>query len=243
VAPDDSEQRGEDAAPDLLWGSRGYAHPPLGTAATGSRDGEQLESPERDRWAELWREPPLQNGHVGGAPASAPVTAGSAVAAVGAPAPQVWASDGSRRRRRRSRRPPAGPRTGWVVHRIRVWSVCKLAFCVLAFLYAVALGAAALLWWIATSAGLVHNLEKFLRDIGFTDFRFHGGELMQGVAIVGAIAVVVFTVFSALAASVVNVISELTGGLRLVITEEGPRSPRESRLRRRRSDPVFDDRR
>jgi hypothetical protein len=53
----------------------------------------------------------------------------------------------------------------------------------------------------------------------------------------------VFTVFSALAASVVNVISELTGGLRLVITEEGPRSPRESRLRRRRSDPVFDDRR
>jgi hypothetical protein len=234
VALDDPEQRGEDAPPDLLWGSRGYAYPPLGTAAADAGDGEQVASPERDRWAELWREPPSQNGHSDASTAPRPAVDGATVAAGAVPAPQAVAGEDTRRARRGRRRVPAGPRTGWVVHRVRVWSVCKLAFCVLLFLYAVALGAAALLWWIATSAGLVHNVEKFLRDVGFTNFRFHGGQLMQGVAIVGAIAVVTMTVFSALAAAVVNVISELTGGLRLVITEEGPRLPRRSRRRRAR---------
>lgn len=136
--------------------------------------------------------------------------------------------------RRRTSRPPSGSRTEWVIYRVRVVSVIKLAFCVYVFLYAVVVGAAALLWWIAVSAGLVHNLEKFLRDVGFTNFHFNGGQLMQGVAIGGAVLVGVLTILTALATAMVNIISELTGGLRLVITEEGRPIPRGERRRRGR---------
>lgn len=262
VAPDDASGRGEDSAPDLLWGARGVAFPQWreeadeeGAPAAGDNGhrqgggasvdgtepldhGEVAVPADTASAAALGGPPPTNgaaasNGPVGAfaGPRAPVIHASPATALPPVPPPVIDVTpeprsepprqgEGTRHAEQRRRRGvPSGPRAEWVLHRIRVWSVVKLAFCVYLFLYAVLLLAAALVWWIAASAGLVHNMEKFLRDVGFTDFRFHGGQLMQGVAIGGAIALAVFTVFTALAAAVVNVISELTGGLRLIITE------------------------
>jgi hypothetical protein len=126
------------------------------------------------------------------------------------------------------RRPPApvpgGPRRGRrvkrVIRRIDLWSVLKLALVVYACLYAAVLGALAALWGLAYSTGSVDKLESFLADVGLKNFHFYGDQMFKACAAIGAVAVLAGTVFTVLAVALINVISEITGGIRLTVIEE-----------------------
>lgn len=84
----------------------------------------------------------------------------------------------------------------------------------------VALGSIAVLWGLANTTGLIDDLEGFLRDAGFEDFRFEGERMFRQVAFLGAVAALAFTVFAVLATALVNLISEITGGIRFIVIEE-----------------------
>lgn len=84
----------------------------------------------------------------------------------------------------------------------------------------VALGSVAVLWGLANTTGLIDDLEGFLRDSGFEDFRFEGDRMFRQVAFIGAVAALALSVFIVLATALVNLISEITGGIRFIVIEE-----------------------
>ncbi len=110
------------------------------------------------------------------------------------------------------------------MRRVQLWSVLKVALLGGVVFYLILLLAAGLLWSLATSTGQVHHIEKFMREIGFRDWSFDGGALFAATAMLGAVGVLAGSVFVTLAAALMNLISELTGGIRFTVIEVDPRS-------------------
>lgn len=123
-------------------------------------------------------------------------------------------------RRGRGRPRRKGRRVKRIVRRVELWSVLKVAIVFYTCMFGIVLGSVAALWALAVSAGLVDDIEGFLRQSGFEDYQFDGERMFRQVAFIGAVVTLVVTVFTVLAAALVNVISELTGGIRFVVIEE-----------------------
>lgn len=120
----------------------------------------------------------------------------------------------------RGRRTRRGRRVKRVVRRIDLWSVLKLSLIVYTCLYLSVLGTLAGLWTILYSSGSVERLQSFLADVGLDNFTFYGDQMFRAAAAIGGIGVLAATVITVLATALVNVISEMTGGIRLVVIEE-----------------------
>ena len=94
-------------------------------------------------------------------------------------------------------------------------------------LYCVLLVAGAILWAVATATGLRENVESFIADlIASGKFEFVGGELFRAAAIGGVILVVLGAAANVLLAVLYNLISEVVGGVSLVVEEIVPRARR-----------------
>ena len=138
-----------------------------------------------------------------------------------APAPAaVRRAPGLRHARRPARVPRRGRRVKRIVRRVELWSVLKLALIFFLCMYVVGLVTVAVLWGFANSAGLVDNFESFANEVGWENWQFDGEEMFRQAAVIGAVLVVAATLLSVLATALLNVISELTGGIRLVVIEE-----------------------
>lgn len=187
---------------------------------------------------------PVHSGSVSVDPGlSASVEGGPVAPAGAAPAqPRQRAARRAARTRGRSSSPPTAvaevvgatrsPRSGGeaqavvgrrvrrVVRRIDLWSVLKVALIFNTIMLGICLGAVAVLWGLASTTGLVDDLEGFLRDSGFEDFRFDGDRMFTQVAFIGAVLTLATTVLLVLAAALLNLISEMTGGIRFTVIEE-----------------------
>lgn len=113
-----------------------------------------------------------------------------------------------------------------MLRRIELWSVLKLSLVLYTCLYLAVLAMLAVVWGILYSSGQIENLQNFLSDVGLENYRFYGDQMFRACAAIGAVAVLAGTVMTVLTAALVNVISEMTGGIRLVVIEEEPRSRR-----------------
>jgi hypothetical protein len=120
----------------------------------------------------------------------------------------------------RGRRTRRGRRVKRVVRRIDLWSVLKLSLIVYTCLYLSVLGTLAGLWTLLYSSGSVERLQSFLTDVGLDNVTFYGDQMFRAAAAIGGIGVLAATVITVLATALVNVISEMTGGIRLVVIEE-----------------------
>jgi hypothetical protein len=109
-----------------------------------------------------------------------------------------------------------------IVRRIDLWSVLKLSLVLYTCIYASVLMATAGLWAFLNSAGLVSKFESFMKDVGFNNWEFHGAQMFKGVAAGGAVLVLAFALLTLVAVGLVNVVSELTGGIRVTVIEEAP---------------------
>ena len=119
-----------------------------------------------------------------------------------------------------------GRRVKRVVRRVELWSVLKLSLVLYTCLYVAVLATIALVWGLAYSSGQIDNLQKFLADVGLENYRFYGDQMFRACAAIGAVGVLAGTVITVLTAALVNVISETTGGIRLVVIEEDVIRPR-----------------
>lgn len=106
-----------------------------------------------------------------------------------------------------------------VIRRVDPLSVLKLSFAFSLCLFAMFLVAAVLLWSAAVGAGSTDNIQSFVRDIGFEDFRLVGRDLFRGFVVFGSALVVAGTVFSVLLALLFNLISDIVGGIRFTVIE------------------------
>ena len=96
----------------------------------------------------------------------------------------------------------------------------KLALVLYTCLYVATLAALATIWAAAYSTGMVDKLQSFLTDVGLDNFRFYGDQMFRACAAIGAVLVLAGTLVTVLTVALINLISELTGGIRLVVIEE-----------------------
>jgi hypothetical protein len=127
----------------------------------------------------------------------------------------------------RPKRPKAPGRTTRVVlRRMDPWSVLKLSIVYYLAVFLVILVAGVLLWGGATSIGAIENIESFMVDIGFDDFKFVGGKLLSGMALGGLVLVVAGTVANVILCALFNLMGDMTGGLKLTLQEDVRRPTR-----------------
>jgi hypothetical protein len=107
-----------------------------------------------------------------------------------------------------------------VVRKIDTWSVLKVSALFFASLVLVLLIAGILLWAAGSVVGAIEGVEKFMRAIGFEDFRFVGTQLLRGFTAAGLVLVLLGTGLSVLVAVIYNLISDLVGGIELTVLEE-----------------------
>ncbi len=115
-------------------------------------------------------------------------------------------------------------RTHNVVRRIDTWSVLKVSAVFYIAVYCILLVASSLLWFAATQTGLRENVEKVIADlIASGKFHFVGGELLRAGAIGGAMLVVLGTAGNVMLSVLYNLISDLVGGVSIVVEERSVR--------------------
>lgn len=169
---------------------------------------------------------PPPAGFAGSNPSPAVATAPTAVQ----PGPAATRSADKARRARPSAEPVVerttgnrrGRRVTRVVRRIELWSVLKLSLVLFTCLYLAVLGTLVVVWGVAYSSGQVERLQEFLADVGLENFRFYGDRMFKAVAAIGAVVVLAGTILAVLTTALINVISEMTGGIRVVVIEEEP---------------------
>jgi|EndMetStandDraft_3_1072993.scaffolds.fasta_scaffold271156_3 transmembrane protein DUF3566 len=150
-------------------------------------------------------------------------------------------SAGARRRERRAvtrnatpaRRPDRleARKTHRLVRHIEPWSVLKISLIFFFCIWVILLTAAVLLWQVASSSGIIDNVENFIEDIFALEqgsFAFEGGQMFRAYAVGGLVMVVAATGFTVLLAVLFNLISDLTGGVRVTVVEEETARPIEA---------------
>ena len=106
------------------------------------------------------------------------------------------------------------------MRKIDTWSVFRVSVLFYFALYLVLLVAGAILWAAATATGLRENVESFIADlIASGKFEFVGAELFRAAAIGGVILVVLGAAANLLLAVLYNLISEVVGGISMVVEE------------------------
>jgi len=116
-----------------------------------------------------------------------------------------------------------GRRVRRVVRKIDTWSVLKVSALFYLSLVLVLLIAGVILWAAGSSVGAIEGVEKFMRAIGFEDFRFVGAQLFRGFTAAGLVLVILGTGLSVLIAVIYNLISDVVGGIQLTVLEEDVR--------------------
>lgn len=128
-----------------------------------------------------------------------------------------------------------------VIRRIDLWSVLKLSLVLYTCLYAATLASLAAIWGVAYSTGLIRKLQSFLGDVGLDNFRFYGDQMFRACAAIGAVLVLAGALITVLTVALINLISELTGGIRVVVIEEEPWPRQREQVAADQADPLPSD--
>ena len=121
-----------------------------------------------------------------------------------------------------------------IVRHIEVWSVLKISILFFACLWAVFLIAGFIVWGVAESSGTVDKLESLITELFALDaFNFDGKQIFRGYALGGLILAIAGSTLNVLMVLLFNLISDLTGGLRVTMIEEESVRPSPPRRRRR----------
>ena len=108
-----------------------------------------------------------------------------------------------------------------LVRHIEPWSMLKISLLFYFCLWIILLVAGVLLWGAAVNSGTVDNIENFIRELFALDtFEFDADRIFRSAALGGLVMVVAATGFNVLLAVLFNLISDLTGGVRITVVEE-----------------------
>jgi hypothetical protein len=109
------------------------------------------------------------------------------------------------------------------VTKVDLWSVTKLSLCFYLSSMFVTVVALVALWLIASAAGIVNSVEKFLGDLlSAKNFHFLSATVLRGAIVVGLVVVALQVVTTVIGASFYNIFAELFGGVEITVKEEGP---------------------
>src|SRR3954471_5347123 len=107
------------------------------------------------------------------------------------------------------------------IRSVDLWSVLKVSICFYLCALIVFIAAGVMLWWIASAAGVIGNVENFLGDLmNNKDFRFLSWQVLRASTLVGLVFVCILTVLTVLAAAFYNLFAELLGGIEVTVVEQ-----------------------
>ena len=108
-----------------------------------------------------------------------------------------------------------------ILRRVELWSVLKLSLIFYFCMWAILLVAGVILWNVVDSLGYVESAADFIaRIFALEEFEFNARQIYRIYALGGLLGVLAATLFNVLAAVFFNLISELVGGIRIVLVEE-----------------------
>jgi Transmembrane domain of unknown function (DUF3566) len=109
-----------------------------------------------------------------------------------------------------------------MVRAVDLWSVLKVAICFYFAALIMLLASGLMLWWIASAAGAITNIEKLIGQlVSNKDFRLLPWQVLRAATLIGMIVVCTLTVLTVLAAAFYNLFSELLGGVEVTVVEQG----------------------
>ncbi|MFV2040152.1 MAG: DUF3566 domain-containing protein [Acidimicrobiales bacterium] len=154
------------------------------------------------------------------------------------PAPQRMPPRRMSRIERRRRVRLQARRVRRIVRHIEPWSVLKISIFFYACLWIIFLVAGFMIWGVAESSGTVDKVESLITELFALDsFDFDAGQIFRGYALGGLALAIAGTTLNVLLVLLFNLISDLTGGLRITMIEEETARPTPPRRRRRRRPP------
>ena len=107
-----------------------------------------------------------------------------------------------------------------VIRYVSPWSVFKVSLLFSLCLWMILSIAGVILWQVALASGTVTQFEDFLAKLFAEEsFTLDGRQMFRATATAGVIIVFAGTAFAVLMALLFNVISDVTGGIRLTVLE------------------------
>lgn len=107
-----------------------------------------------------------------------------------------------------------------VIRHIEPWSVFKLSLLFYLCLFIVFMVAGTLMWNLATTAGTIDNVLNFLNDLGGGELTIEARVIFRAALYGGLVMVIAGSLFNVLLVVLVNLISDLVGGIRVTVIEE-----------------------
>ena len=115
----------------------------------------------------------------------------------------------------------AARRRRTVVRRVDLWSVLKISLCFYLCGLLVTMVAGVVLWIIASSVGVVHNVEQFMGDLlSAKDFKFLSAQILEGATLLGLVIVILLVIVTLVAAAFYNLFAELIGGIEIIVEDD-----------------------
>ena len=124
-------------------------------------------------------------------------------------------------------------RTRRVVSKVDSLSVLRFSVLLYLSFYLVVVVAAVVLWAVATVVGAVDNIESFIKGLfALESFHFDALAMLRGMTVGGLLLVMLGTGVNVLVAVLYNLISDVVGGVEVVVSEQDLDSaPRHRRVR------------
>ena len=116
------------------------------------------------------------------------------------------------------------------IRRFDPWSVARVSMLFYLCVLGVLLVTTIVLWLGAAVTGVLGNVEHFLRDAGFENFRLLPGQLLAAFIVGGVVLVAAGTVASVLLAALYNLIVDTVGGIRMAVSDETVSQPSPANL-------------
>ena len=121
-----------------------------------------------------------------------------------------------------------------LVRHIEPWSVLKVSLILYFCAWAIFLFVGVTLWNLAANSGLVADVEDFVVELfALESFSINADQIFRVAAVGGLVLVLAASGLTVLGAVLFNLISDVTGGVRLTVVEEETARPRPRRARRR----------
>jgi Transmembrane domain of unknown function (DUF3566) len=128
---------------------------------------------------------------------------------------------GSWRQQRQAARPQWAQSKRTIRH-FNVWTVFKVSLAFYFMLLVAVVVASVMLWYVANAFGSIATIEKSVRTLfDLSKFTIRPGEVLKYTAIGGGILAFCGTFANVLAAFMYNLISDLVGGIRFDVIDEG----------------------
>lgn len=105
------------------------------------------------------------------------------------------------------------------VRRIDPWSVLKFSLLFYLSVLIVFLLMTLLLFFAASSFGIIHNVEKFVQGVGWPHFHLKVVQVFRALFLLGLANVIVATALNVFVCFLYNLVADVVGGIQVTISE------------------------